>query len=63
MEEELNRWLNSQPYNITVQVQFGTITDSVAVTNELARLDFLEEEIAGMTEYPLAQELIQRITG
>jgi hypothetical protein len=37
---------------------FGNLTRSVAVENELARMDFLEQEIEQMTEYTLAKELI-----
>ena len=36
------------------------INRSVAVENEIARQNFLEQEIAEMTEYPLALELITR---
>jgi hypothetical protein len=37
-----------------------TINRSVAVANEIARQDFLEQEIAEMHSYDLALELITR---
>ena len=38
-------------------------TQDVTVANEIARMDFLEQEIAAMTEFPLALELIKTAQG
>ena len=81
--QEVNRWLNNQPYNITMRVtispeienlkQFyyeqsdaGTrrsVNRSVEIDNEIARQDFLEQDIQNMLTYPDAERIINSIKG
>ena len=78
--QQINGFLNQQPYNISVTVyinpeienfeQFAneqsdglarhSIKARVSVLNEIARQDFLEQELVEMTEYPVALEIITR---
>jgi hypothetical protein len=56
----------SQPY-VTMQ-GFGQFErsaqeeQSITVSNELARLDFLEDEVQSMLTYPDAEAIINKIT-
>lgn len=65
--QELNRWLNNQPYNITMRVtispEIETVDQSVEIDNELARQDFLEQDIQNMLTYPDAERIINSIKG
>lgn len=70
--DKINQWLNQQPYNITVRVSFTpgvepytepkdvTVNRTIDVQNEIAHMDFLEQEIADLASYDLALELITR---
>ena len=69
--QELNRWLNNQPYNITMRVTISPDIDdftdhakrSVEIDNEIARQDFLEQDIQNMLTYPDAERIINSIKG
>lgn len=78
--QQINGFLNQQPYNISMTVyinpeienfeQFSneqsdsvtrqSISARTEVLNEIARQDFLEQELVEMTEYPRALEIITR---
>lgn len=78
--QQINGFLNQQPYNISMTVyinpeienfeQFAneqsdsvtrkSISARTEVLNEIARQDFLEQELVEMTEYPAALEIITR---
>lgn len=49
----------TQPYNVSMNPFYNQ--QNVDVENELARLDFIEEEIQEMTSYPDAEALIKNI--
>ena len=49
-------WSNEQFERTTQKEQ------AITVSNELARLDFLEEEIQSMLTYPDAEAIINKIT-
>jgi hypothetical protein len=81
--QELNRWLNNQPYNITMRVTISpdienftqfyheqsdratrrSVKASVEIDNEIARQDFLEQDIQNMLTYPDAERIINSIKG
>ena len=64
-----NYFLNHVPYNVTYTVTFNgenvtnLVYKDVEVENELARLDFHEEEIQQMTSFPEAEKLLNSIQG
>ncbi len=62
---KFNSFLNQTPYNIVYTVTFNgtTVTDlrQVEVENELARMDFLEEEIQAMESFPEVESVINDI--
>lgn len=49
-------WHQPYTYNMSLNPLY-----QVNVMNELARLDFLEEQIQEMTSYPDAEKIIDRI--
>jgi hypothetical protein len=61
MRDHINGYSFSwtQPYNVSMNPFYNQ--QNVDVENELARLDFLEEEIQQMTSYPDAEALIKNI--
>lgn len=64
---QFNNFLNSNPYNVTYTVTFNgedvtkLVYKDTEVQNELARLDFHEEELQAMTSYPAAEKLLKSI--
>lgn len=78
--QQINGFLNQQPYNISMTVyinpeienfeQFAneqsdgdarqSIKARVEVLNEIARQDFLEQELVDLASYDLALEIITR---
>lgn len=49
-------WQQPYTYNMSLNPAY-----QVSAMNELARLDFLEEQIQQMTHYPDAEKIINRI--
>ena len=52
---------NVHPYNNWTVTQISAQEIATNVNNELARLDFLEDEIQAMTSYPDVERLLENI--
>ena len=50
----------TQPY---IGFEIYNMNSKVETFNELARIDFLEDEIREMTSYPDAEQIINKIKG
>lgn len=49
----------TQPYHT---INFEYVPQDLAVAQELKRLEEIDQQVAAMTEFPLVQELMERIT-